>query len=160
MAAGLKDESWKQDRVDLSQTELFWRVKGICTAENSTFVLQGMPTSTMAMKFDSDHRRALETMKGDRHKDVEKLKAEAVTSASTQQALTQKLDKVTARKSILEQEVLNAHSHCPTQGGLMVNYPASIQQVWAYVLPAMSHCYAALWCPHCVVTTCQKPTSF
>ncbi|DBB10871.1 TPA: Coiled-coil domain-containing protein 13 [Trebouxia sp. C0006] len=66
---------------------------------------QGMPTSTMAMKFDSDHRRALETMKGDRHKDVEKLKAEAVTSASTQQALTQKLDKVTARKSILEQEV-------------------------------------------------------
>ena len=78
----------------------------------SMFVLQGMPTSTTSMKFDSDHRRALETMKGDRQKDVEKLKAEAVAAASTNQALTQKLDKVTARKSILEQEVLNAWHHC------------------------------------------------
>ncbi len=99
------------------------------------------------MKFDSDHRRALETMKGDRQKEVEKLKAEAVTSASTHQALTQKLDKVTARKSILEQEVLNAWHHCVsqwcTQLGLMVKCPGSIQQVWAHVLPAMSHCYAA-----------------
>ena len=91
------------------------------TAEqvNSFFVPQGMPTSTTSMKFDSDHRRALETMKGDRQKEVEKLKAEAVTSASTHQALTQKLDKVTARKSILEQEVLNSQSRCASQGVLI-----------------------------------------
>ena len=110
------------------------------------------------MKFDSDHRRVLETMKSDRQKEVEKLKAEAVASASTHQALTQKLDKVTARKSILEQEVLNAWHHrvsqwCTHQFGLMMKYSESIQSACAHVLPAMSLCYAALWCPHCVVTT-------
>jgi len=92
--------------------------KSIYAAENSLFVPQGMPTSTTSMKFDSEHRRALETMKGDRQKEVEKLKAEAVASASTHQALTQKLDKVTARKSILEQEVLHAQHRCASWGVL------------------------------------------
>ena len=110
------------------------------------------------MKFDSEHRRVLETMKGDRQKEVEKLKAEAVASASTHQALTQKLDKVTARKSILEQEVLNAWHHrvsqwCSHQFGLVMKCPESNQKAWAHVLPAVSLCYAALWRPHCVVTS-------
>ena len=70
--------------------------------------MQGMPTGTstnMTMRYDSEHRRALDTIKTDRQKDVEKLKAEAAASAASLQAVTQKLDKVSARKSILEQEV-------------------------------------------------------
>ena len=43
-------------------------------------------------------------MKGDRHKEAEKLKAEATASLASLQAITQKLDKASARKSILEQE--------------------------------------------------------
>lgn len=46
-------------------------------------------------------------MKGDRQKELERLKGEAAVSALSQQALTQKLDKVSARRSILEQEVLD-----------------------------------------------------
>lgn len=71
--------------------------------------MQGMPTGTstnMTMRYDSEHRRALDTIKTDRQKDVEKLKAEATASAATLQAVTQKLDKVSARKCILEQEVI------------------------------------------------------
>lgn len=60
----------------------------------------------MSMRYDSEHRRALDTMKGDRQKEVEKLKAEAAASLASLQTITQKLDKVSARKSILEQEVM------------------------------------------------------
>ena len=60
----------------------------------------------MSMRYDSEHRRALDTMKGDRQKEVEKLKSEAAASLASLQTLTQKLDKVSARKSILEQEVI------------------------------------------------------
>ena len=45
-------------------------------------------------------------MKGDRQKEVEKLKAEAAASLASLQTITVKLDKVSARKSILEQEVI------------------------------------------------------
>lgn len=59
----------------------------------------------MSARYESEHKRVLDTMKGDRQKELEKLKSEAAASALSQQALTNKLDKVTARKSILEQEV-------------------------------------------------------
>ena len=59
----------------------------------------------MATRYDSEHRRALDTIKGDRQKEVEKLKAEAAASLTSLQTMAQKLDKVSARKSILEQEV-------------------------------------------------------
>ena len=64
-----------------------------------------MPASTMTAKYESEHRRAIDTIRGDRQKELEKLKTDAAASALTQQGLTQKLDKATARKSILEQEV-------------------------------------------------------
>ncbi len=64
-----------------------------------------MPTSTMSMRYDSEHKKTLESMTGDRKKELEKLKAEAAAAATSQQTLAQKLDKATARKSILEQEV-------------------------------------------------------
>lgn len=67
-----------------------------------------MPTGTstsLSTRYDSEHRRALDTIKVDRQKDVEKLKAEAAASLTSLQTITQKLDKVSARKSILEQEV-------------------------------------------------------
>lgn len=60
----------------------------------------------MSMRYDSEHRRALDTMKGDRQKEVAKLKAEAAASLASLQTITLKLDKVSARKSILEQEVM------------------------------------------------------
>ena len=62
-------------------------------------------SSSVSSRFDSEHRRALDTVKADRQKEVEQLKAEAAASSSSMQAVTQKLGKVTARKSILEQEV-------------------------------------------------------
>ena len=71
--------------------------------------LQGMPTgssTSMGTRYDSEHRRALDTMKGDRQKEVEKLKAEAAALLASLQTTTQKLDKVSARKSILEREVM------------------------------------------------------
>ncbi|KAL3142293.1 Coiled-coil domain-containing protein 13 [Trebouxia sp. C0009 RCD-2024] len=71
---------------------------------------QGMPAGTsmsMSTRYDSEHRRALDSMKGDRQKEVEKLKTEAATSLASLQTMAQKLDKVSARKSILEQEVKN-----------------------------------------------------
>lgn len=67
-----------------------------------------MPAGTsmsMSTRYDSEHRRALDSMKGDRQKEVEKLKTEAATSLASLQTMAQKLDKVSARKSILEQEV-------------------------------------------------------
>lgn len=67
-----------------------------------------MPAGTstsMSTRYDSEHRRALDTLKGDRQKEVEKLKAEAAASLASLQTVTQKLDKVSARKRILEQEV-------------------------------------------------------
>ena len=47
----------------------------------------------------------MDTIKGDRQKEVEKLKAEAAASLASLQTMAQKLDRVSARKSILEQEV-------------------------------------------------------
>ena len=75
-------------------------------------LLQGMPAGTLTAKYETDHRRALDSIKGDRIKELDKLKTEAAASASAQQALTQKLDKVTARRSILEQKVYIA-AVCP-----------------------------------------------
>lgn len=80
-----------------------------------------MPASTAAAKFEQEHRRALDTMKGERQKELEKLKSDAAAAAEAQQALTQKLDKATARRSILEQEVC-CNSMCDLRGllrGLM-----------------------------------------
>ena len=68
-------------------------------------LLQGMPTSTITTKYDSEHRRTLDSLKGDRHKELEKLKVEAASAAASLQTLNQKLDKAMARKNILEQEV-------------------------------------------------------
>lgn len=78
------------------------------TLDQRSHASQGMPTgssTSMTMRYDSEHRRALDTMKGDRQKEIEKLKAEAAASLASLQTITVKLDKVSARKSILEQEV-------------------------------------------------------
>ena len=67
-----------------------------------------MPVGTLTAKYETEHRRAIDSIKGDRQKELDKLKSDAAVSAAAQQALTQKLDKVTARKSIIEQEVRTA----------------------------------------------------
>ena len=79
------------------------------TPDQCSHACQGMPTgssTSMTMRYDSEHRRALDTMKGDRQKEVEKLRAEAAASLASLQTITVKLDKLSARKTILEQEVI------------------------------------------------------
>ena len=53
-----------------------------------------MPAGTLTAKYESEHRRAIDIIKGERQKELDKLKSEAAASILAQQALTQKLDKV------------------------------------------------------------------
>ena len=61
--------------------------------------------ATMSSKYDSEHRRAIDSMKKDRQKEEERAQAEAASTAALLESTTVKLDKAAARKNTLEREV-------------------------------------------------------
>lgn len=61
--------------------------------------------TTMSARYDSEHKRAIDSMKKDRQKEVERIQSEAASTAALLETTTFKLDKASARKNNLEREV-------------------------------------------------------
>ena len=65
-----------------------------------------MPTmTTMSTRYDSEHKRAIDSMKKERQKELEKTQTDAASTAALLETTTLKLDKASARKHNLEREV-------------------------------------------------------
>lgn len=86
-----------------------------CLNKVGVCALQGMPTmSTTSARFDSQHKRAIDSMKKDKQKEVERVQEEAAATAALLETTTFKLEKAAARKNNLEREVhclLLSHLH-------------------------------------------------
>ena len=64
-----------------------------------------MAAVTVNSRYNREHQRNIDSIKADRMKELERLKAELESSCSKQAALQAKLDGTVARKTILEGEV-------------------------------------------------------
>ena len=61
--------------------------------------------TTMSTRYDSEHKRAIDSMKKERQKEVERIQTDAASTAALLETTTLKLDKASARKNNLEREV-------------------------------------------------------
>ena len=61
--------------------------------------------TTMSTRYDSEHKRAIDSMKKERQKELEKTQTDAASTAALLETTTLKLDKASARKNNLEREV-------------------------------------------------------
>ena len=69
------------------------------------FCFQGVTAVTVNSRYNREHQRNIDSIKADRMKELERLKAELESSSSKQAALQAKLDGTVARKTIMEGEV-------------------------------------------------------